>query len=280
MKEIVDKRRMCPNCRAFITIDDKVCPYCDMKLGPRAVDLRNPSALVGGLIPHARFVTVLLLMFNSGLYVATVLLSMNAGNAGALMDVDVRTLILFGGKYGPAVAAGQWWRLITAGFLHGGLIHILMNSWVLFDLGAAVEETFGAARMWVIYIVATFTGFWASNWWSAYPSVGASAGIYGLIGAMIAYGTLRRSAAGQMLKTHYSRWAVYGLIIGLLPGFRIDNAAHLGGLAGGFAVAYLAGKVNLREVGEKLWEALALAGLLLTAYCFIQMFLTFQEYSK
>lgn len=276
----MDKRRMCSNCRAFITSDDKVCPYCDHPVGPRAIDLRAPDALIGGLVPHARFLTMLLLLFNSGLYAATMLYSMNAGNTSALTDIDVRTLILFGGKYGPAVALGQWWRLITAGFLHGGLFHILMNSWVLFDLGAAVEETYGAARMWVIYIVATITGFGLSYWWSAYPSVGASAGIFGLIGAMIAFGIIRGSAIGQMIRTHYTRWAIYGLVIGLLPGFRIDNAAHLGGLAGGFAVAYLAGSFNLREWGDKVWSGLAVLAALVTAWSFLQMFLTFQEFNK
>ena len=269
---------MCPNCRAFITTDDKVCPYCDMKLGPRAIDLRDPGSLIGGLVPSARFLTLVLLLFNSGLYVATMLYSMNSGHQGAITDIDVRTLVLFGGKYGPAIHAGQWWRLITAGFLHGGLMHILMNSWVLFDLGAAVEETFGAARMWVIYFAATVAGFGLSYWWSPYPSVGASAGIFGLIGAMIAYGRLKRTATGQLIRTHYTRWAIYGLMIGLLPGFRIDTAAHLGGLAGGFVVSYLAETINLRNAASQLWNGLAALCALLTAFAFLRMFLTFQEF--
>ena len=280
MERFVDKRRMCPNCRAFITTDDKVCPYCDMQLGPRSIDVRDPGALVGGMIPHARFLTMVLLLFNSGLYAATMLYSMNAGNPSALTDIDVRTLLLFGGKYGPAIKVGQWWRLITAGFLHGGIMHILMNSWVLFDLGAAVEETFGAARMWVIYFVATVAGFALSNWWSMNPSVGASAGIFGLIGAMIAYGMLKSSAVGQLIRTHYTRWALYGLIMGLLPGFRIDNAAHIGGLVGGFVVSYLAGIVNLRSAADHVWNGLAALSVVATAWAFLQMFLTFQEYTR
>ena len=62
-------------------------------------------------------------------------------------------------------ARGEWWRLVTAGFLHGGLLHILMNSWVLFDLGAQVEEIYGASRMWVIYFVSSVCGFYASAVW-------------------------------------------------------------------------------------------------------------------
>ena len=75
------------------------------------------------------------------------------------MNLDVRTLIMFGAKWNMGLAQGEYWRLVTAGFLHGGLIHILMNSWVLFDLGAQVEEIYGSSRMLVIYFVSTVGGF-------------------------------------------------------------------------------------------------------------------------
>ena len=71
---------------------------------------------------------------------------------------------------------------MTAGFLHGGLLHIGMNSWVLFDLGAQVEEVYGASRLIVVYFMATVFGFLLSTFWTAALSVGASAGIMGLIG--------------------------------------------------------------------------------------------------
>src|ERR1035441_6017603 len=160
---LMDSRRMCPHCRAFITNKDKVCPYCNERVGPRAIDGRSPSDILGGLIPHARFNTMVILAINFGLYVATTIYSMKAGNQGAFMNLDSRTLITFGAKFGPFIAAGQWWRLVTAGFLHGGLVHILMNSWVLFDLAPQVEEMFGASRMWVIYFVSSVVVFYLSN---------------------------------------------------------------------------------------------------------------------
>ena len=61
----MDKRRMCPNCRAFITTDDKVCPNCQFTVVPKAVDRRTPADALGGLIPHARFTTMLILLINT-----------------------------------------------------------------------------------------------------------------------------------------------------------------------------------------------------------------------
>src|ERR1035437_3996844 len=113
---------------------------------------------------------------------------MRAGNGDALWNIDIRTLVEFGAKFNMGLANGEWWRLVTAGFLHGGLLHILMNSWVLFDLGAQVEEVYGANRLLVFYFLSTASGFLASAWWSPVLSVGASAGVFGLIGAMIALG--------------------------------------------------------------------------------------------
>lgn len=263
---------MCPNCRAFIDPKEKVCPYCEVSLGQRAVDQRNPSDVLGGLIPHARFTTVLILLVNSALYAATVIYSMNRGNSGALLDVDPRTLFDFGAKYTSAILSGQWWRLVTAGFLHGGLMHIAMNSWVLMDLGAQVEETYGSSRLLIFYFFSTITGFAASAWWNPGLSIGASAGILGLIGAMIAVGMRHQTAMGAAIKAFYIRWAVYGLLLGLLPFLAIDNAAHLGGLAGGFGIAWLTGEPGAPFTGrEKFWKGVAAGCLVVTAYCFLQM---------
>jgi rhomboid protease GluP len=184
MKQM-DKRRMCPHCRAFITTDDRVCPYCNEKVGARAIDRRSPNPILGGLIPHAQFTTIVILVINAGLFVATML-------NGSLIEL--------GGSFRAAIRLGQFWRLITAGFLHGGLLHIGMNSWVLFDVGSQVEEIYGASRMLAIYFVATVVGFYASSLWQAGLSVGASAGIMGLIGAMIALSAHHQSAVTLALR--------------------------------------------------------------------------------
>ncbi len=277
----MENRRMCPHCRAFITTGDKVCPYCGEKVGPRMAESRPDGPVLGGFIPHARFTTTMILLVNAALYLATGLYSMRSGN-GNLMDIDPQTLLEFGAKYRIAILGyHQWWRLVTAGFLHGGLFHIAMNSWVLFDLGAQVEELFGTSRLIVIYFCATVTGFLASTLWSDTLSIGASAGIMGLVGAMIALGMMHRSALGDAVKRTYLRWAVYILLIGLLPFFRTDNAAHVGGLAGGFAMAWLAGTVRrYADMRERIWHYAAYACLALTAFSFLKMYLAFAPISQ
>lgn len=261
----MDKRRMCPHCRAFISSRDRVCPYCETEVGPRAADRRAPSGVIGGFIPHARFTTTIILLINFGLYAATALFSTRIGQ-GSAMNIDINTLFAFG-----ATEPGVWWRLITAGFLHGGLLHILMNSWVLFDLGAQVEEIYGAARLIVFYFAALVFGFYVSTMFHSL-SVGASGAIFGLIGAMIALGVRHREhPLGAALRGLYIRWAVYGLLFGLLPGF--DNAAHIGGLAAGFAVAYVAGTPKLIDGwGERVWRVAAVGCVVVTALAFLAMY--------
>ena len=266
---------MCPNCRAFISSDDRACPYCEMQLGPRAIERRSPSN-VAGLIPGTQFVTSLILLINIGLFIATMVYSMK-GNRGFSIDVDGQTLILFGAKWAPLIYGGEWWRLVTAGFLHGGLIHILMNSWVLFGLGAQVEQLYGTARMMVFYFLGTVGGFLASLYISPRSlSIGASAGIFGLIGVMIAFGMQHRNELGAAVRSHYTQWAIYGIAMGLLPGFRVDNAAHIGGLAAGFAIGYLAGVPKAYPTTQDMfWRLAAGLCLLLTALSFLLMFLRF-----
>ncbi|MCW5982669.1 MAG: rhomboid family intramembrane serine protease [Bryobacteraceae bacterium] len=272
----METRRMCPNCRAFISTKDKECAYCGVKLGPRAIDRRSPSDVLGGLIPHARFTTVVILTINFGLYLAMAVYSMKGGNQNAFMSLDGRTLFDFGAKLREAIFGyGQWWRLITAGFLHAGLLHILMNSWVLFDLGTTVEQFYGTSRMLAIYFVSTITGFLASSYWNAGLSVGASAPLFGLIGAMIALGVTQRSSMGSAIKAMYTRWALYGLVFGLMFSGIIDNAAHLGGLAGGFATAYLANTPKLvSDWKDRFWRYASIGCIALTVLAFFEVFLT------
>jgi rhomboid protease GluP len=204
----------------------------------------------------------MILLINAGVYVAQALPDLGLGQGLPLQQA--------GAKYGPYIRAGQWWRLITAGFLHGGILHLLMNSWVLFDLGAQTEESYGTNRYLVIYLAATVGGFYASSLWSPYaPSVGSSAGIFGLLGAMIALGVREKSSYGAAVRAHYVQWGIYALVLSaLFPA--TDNAAHIGGLAGGFALAYVAGTPTRRT--EAIWRWAGWASIAITALAFAAMF--------
>jgi rhomboid protease GluP len=243
-------------------------------VGARAIDRRSPAPILGGLISHAQFTTVVILLINVGLYLGTVIASMRAGNNDAFLNLDSRTLLDFGGKERVYILLGkQYWRLVTAGFLHGGLLHIGMNMWVLFDVGAQVETVYGTARYLAIYFAGSVLGFIFSTLWSPYLSIGASAGLMGLIGAMIAFGIHHRSAIGAAIRGQYIRWVIYMLIIGILPGLQIDNAAHIGGLVGGFGVAYVAGLQRVEgSWQEKFWQVVAAICVLLAAFSFFRMY--------
>ena len=201
----------------------------------------------------------LLLLVNSALFVAIFV-------SGSFVLPE------YGAKWLPAILHGDWYRLITAGYLHVQFLHILMNMMGLFNLGPLVEEVYGTRRMFTLYTVATIFGFVLSTMWSPRTSsLGASAGIFGLLGALIAFGLHSKSFAAKHLQQQCLLNAAIGFAMGgFMP--MIDNAAHLGGLAGGFAVAYLSGlPEDATAAKEKLWGLLSLASLLLTLLAFYEL---------
>jgi len=229
-------------------------------MGPRAAERRNPGEILGGLIPHARFTTVMILLINTALFLVQTFVP-QAGITQA-------------GESVPAVLMdGQYWRLVTAGFLHSGILHILMNSWVLFDLGAEVETLYGTSRMIVFYFVSTITGFSASSHIAGgHISVGSSAGIFGLIGAMLAFGFTDRSSLGLAVKSLYTRWVIYGLVLSFLPG--VDFWAHVGGFSGGFIAGWLASTPRARMMWkEPLLRALAGVCIAVTLVAFGMLYI-------
>ena len=103
---------------------------------------------------------MIILLINFGLYIATAALQHARRQRKRFMNLDVPDADRVRRQVrSVGLMQGEWWRLVTAGFLHGGMIHILMNSWVLFDLGAQVEEVYGASRMLVIYFLSTVFGY-------------------------------------------------------------------------------------------------------------------------
>jgi len=257
---------MCPHCRAFVDTSERFCTECHEPLGRTYAQRMTGGAALAGLVPPTHFTTIIILLLNAGLFAATAVLSMQRG--GGFMSVSGEVLYVFGAKESLSILArGQWWRLVTAGFLHGGVLHILMNSWALYDLGAQVEEAYGTGRFLVFYLVSSMAGFLASSFWSRSLSIGASAALFGLIGAMIAYGQRNRGTLmGMALKSMYARWAIFALLFSLMPG--IDMAAHVGGLAAGFVLGYISGSPGNNAAADWFWKGAAAVSVLIVALSF------------
>lgn len=154
-------------------------------------------------------------------------------------STSTRTLIAFGAKVNPLIANGEYWRLLTACFLHVGLTHLLFNSIGLLSFGRLTEMVFGHARFVAIYAVAGITGSVLSYLLSPSTGAGASGALFGVAGALAVFFWQNRGAQSIAGKGQF--WGIV-LILAIngvngLIDLRIDNWAHLGGLIGGVALA-------------------------------------------
>ena len=154
---------------------------------------------------------------------------------------DADTLLRWGAMFGPLVASGEYWRLITAMFLHGGFIHLWLNGLALFIFGIVAEKHYGSRRFAVIYLISGFAGGVASYGLNqGAVGVGASGAIFGVVGALAGLLISRGRTMGRTGKRDLASIIVMiaiNLAIGWLLPF-IDNWAHLGGLAAGFVLGY------------------------------------------
>ena len=137
-----------------------------------------------------------------------------------------------------AVAAGEYWRLLSATFLHGSFDHLLGNSVALFILGMVCEHAFGRRQFVLLYVASAVGGSLLSLLWSPGPSVGASGAIFGLQGAAIALFRGHRDrllVRDRRIGVVLIVWAIYTVLSGLTTPW-VDNGAHIGGLAAGWLV--------------------------------------------
>jgi rhomboid protease GluP len=152
-------------------------------------------------------------------------------------------LVRWGSNAGALTLHGQWWRLVTSMFLHGGVLHILFNMFALWQVGRLVERMFGSARFMALYMIAGICGSLASVLWNPHVnSVGASGAIFGIIGGLLAFISRPFSGVpGTIVKD--LRGSLTGfLLFNIGAGFvypHTDNAAHLGGLLGGYLAGHL-----------------------------------------
>jgi len=234
---------VCASCGSLVGVNDDRCYTCGR---------RNPGLWGFGPVLR-RFGNdlgfVALVVYGcTVLYAATLIVSLAMGEnimGGSILGMlgpGSQTLFLFGASGGlPVFLYGRWWTILSAGWLHAGALHILFNVMWIRQLGPAVADMFGAARMIIIYTIAGASGFLLSSFAGAYLpgipflhgaqfTIGASAPIFGLLGALVHYG---RRGGSSLVRSEAMGYAVTLFVFGLImPG--VDNYAHAGGFAGGY----------------------------------------------
>ncbi|HEX7534054.1 MAG TPA: rhomboid family intramembrane serine protease, partial [Syntrophales bacterium] len=162
-----------------------------------------------------------------------------SANPLTFLSPSDRSLFLLGATGTiPIAGYGRWWTLIAASFLHGGILHIFFNMAALGQLGPFVLREFGFNRFVIIYLLTGVAGFFVSYLVGIPFTIGASASICGLIGAILYYGKSRGGFYGEVIYRQAMGWVVGLIIFGLLvPG--INNWAHGGGLVSGIMLGFL-----------------------------------------
>ncbi|HUE89140.1 MAG TPA: rhomboid family intramembrane serine protease [Vicinamibacterales bacterium] len=232
---------ICASCGVLVGVQDDTCYNCGRRnpglwgYGPALRSLGQDL----GFVPLMTGAVIIL-------YVLSLLLSRGEMQMMTLAP-NGRMLFLLGASGAmPVFDLGRWWTLLTAGWLHGNLLHILFNVMWIRQLAPAIGEIYGASRMIIIYTFASITGFAISSlageflWWmpiyflrGAQMTVGASAAIFGLLGAAVYYGRRSGSSHASRIGLQYAvLLGIFGLIF---PG--VDNYAHAGGFLGGYVTA-------------------------------------------
>jgi rhomboid protease GluP len=234
---------VCPSCGRLVGVNDERCFNCGRPnpgLWGYAGALRRVGADFGftGIVIGASAI----------LYIASLLLGMAPVMRGPLsiLSPSPRSLFLLGASGSiPVFELGRWWTVLSAAWLHGGLLHILFNMLWVRQLAPATAEAFGAARTVIVYTASAVAGFLLSSLvghflpmlprfiGGASFTVGASAPIFGLLGALVLEG--RRRGSSHLSSQAFGYAVVLGAFGLLMPG--IDNWAHLGGFAGGYLAA-------------------------------------------
>lgn len=252
---------MCPSCGSLVGVRDDKCYTCGRAnpglwgFGPALRQLGADFGFVPFVI-GASTILYALTLFASGPNIINM-------NPMSLLAPSQQSLLRFGASGALAVfGLGWWWTVLSATWLHGNLLHILFNMMWVRDLGPVVVDLYGAPRAILVYVVAGVSGFLMSSalgylnlpipiFHGALLTVGASASIFGLLGALVHYG---RRGGSSLIHGQALNYAIILFIMGIImPG--VDNTAHAGGFLGGYAMSAFFGPFT-RERGDHLIVAL------------------------
>jgi len=230
---------LCPSCGKLVGVNDDVCLNC----GRRRPGMWGLTSVVRNLGRDAGFFQ-LVIAGNVFLYLAMLAVDPQHIQMGGLFSLggpSQASLLRFGASGAlPVFYLHRWWTVLSAGWLHAGLLHIGFNLYWIRILAPETAELYGPGRMVMLYTAASIGGFAASSVVQSLGlggavTVGASAPILGLLGAMVAYS--RRTGSGVVGRTAWS-YAIYMIVFGFLMR-GVDNAAHVGGFAAGFLAGYV-----------------------------------------
>ena len=232
---------LCPNCKKLISASESKCPYCGTK---KPSSWWKNNSWTRGLRDSDQFVKIIIAV-NVGMYLISILLNPRATGLSMnpltfLSPSDTSLLLLGATGTVPIDKFHRLWTLVSASFLHGGILHIFFNMAALRQLATVVNREFGVYRMFVIYTVSGIIGFWISYLAGITFTIGASASVCGLVGALLYYGKSRGGIYGRNLYRQVFGWVVFLFIFGLVvPG--INNWGHGGGILAGIIFGYLLG---------------------------------------
>ena len=256
---------LCYGCGKLNRVDASVCFYCGRR-NPGLWGFGPWLGRLAGRLDFARIVTVVCI----AAYAASLLLdpaaAMRPRGVFNLLSPSGGALLALGMTGAYPWQLGYWWTLLTAIYLHGSLLHIAFNLLWIHQLAPAVEQAYGRSRLVLIFTGGGVLGFVISNWAGVGTTIGASGAVFGLLGAMAAYGRSRGGLFGMAVFRQYWQWAVVLFVMGfLMPG--VNNFAHAGGFVGGYLTGMIAGHGDSR-LGDGLHRAAATAAVALTALAF------------
>jgi rhomboid protease GluP len=238
---------VCPACSRLVGAAEARCPFCGHAIRGAFGLAPGLRRLAGTLELGALVMGLCIVLYLAMLAVDPGGLRVAAGGLGILMPSE-RAFFAFGASgVEPVLRYGRWWTLLSAGWLHGNLLHILFNMLWVRQLAPAVQHLYGPGRSLIIYTAASVVGFAFSTLSYFSPrllqvvmrggggsSVGASAALFGLLAALIHYS---RRGGSRALGQQVWSWAIALFVFGLVfPG--VDNWAHLGGFLGGWVLSY------------------------------------------
>jgi rhomboid protease GluP len=238
---IEKKSILCPNCRKLISNDEEACPYCGMA----RPGSRWKRKILGGFSLLSLDPVKAIIAVNAAFYLFSLLLNPGAlglsSNPMTFLSPSDPSIFLLGATGTlPIATYGRWWTLISASFLHGSILHLFFNMMALRQLAPFVLDEFGFHRFAILYTWTGIAGFFLSYLAGVPFTIGASASICGMIGAILYYGKSRGGFYGEEIYRQAMGWVVGLVLFGLFfPG--INNWAHGGGLVSGVMIAFLTG---------------------------------------